>query len=255
MENDYIKNMTSFQFIEVLKNDVHEKKIAIKGQLNGRNAIIVLSRKSFSNDISELKQIIFNNETIVANKGCNEKEKHYELTLTNETNGVHATIKHPVTKKDFAQYQIPECWFIEESPELYGNVTLPYIKKIVPIQKLDWVYRILNGESEQEQTLYIDNDQSTGYVLVKDSKWQNEEISKMHFLAFTKQKLMTIRDLNETHLPLLKKIKKEGTEIITKKYPNVSAEELRIYFQYLPSVYHLHVHFIIDTAESAGTFI
>ncbi|CAG5094962.1 Similar to DCPS: m7GpppX diphosphatase (Bos taurus) [Cotesia congregata] len=255
MENDSIKNMTSFQLHKVLENDVHQKKIAIKGRLNGRNAIIVLSRKSFSDDISELKEIIFNKETIITNKGYNENERHYELTLTNETNGVHATVKRPVTTRDFAQYQIAECWFIEETPELYENITLPYMKNLVSKYNHDWVYRILNGESEQEQTLHIDKDESTGYVLVKDSKWRTEEISEMHILAFTKQKLMTIRELNETHLPLLKKIKKEGTEIITKKYPDVLAEKLRICFVYLPSTFHLHVHFITDTAEAAGIFI
>ncbi|KAG8034405.1 hypothetical protein G9C98_007481, partial [Cotesia typhae] len=192
---------------------------------------------------------------IVTNKGCNENERHYEFTLTNETNSVNATIKCPVIAKDFAQYRIPEYWFIEETPELYENVTLPYMKNLVSIQNIDWVYRILNGESEQEQTLHIDKDESTGYVLVKDSKWQSEEISEMHILAFTKQKLMTIRELNETHLPLLKKIKKEGTEIITKKYSDVSAEKLRIFFVYLPSTFHLHVHFITDTAEAAETLL
>ncbi|CAD6242797.1 GSCOCG00009581001-RA-CDS [Cotesia congregata] len=255
MENDSIKNMTSFQLHKVLENDVHQKKIAIKGRLNGRNAIIVLSRKSFSDDISELKEIIFNKETIITNKGYNENERHYELTLTNETNGVHATVKRPVTTRDFAQYQIAECWFIEETPELYENITLPYMKNLVSKYNHDWVYRILNGESEQEQTLHIDKDESTGYVLVKDSKWRTEEISEMHILAFTKQKLMTIRELNETHLPLLKKIKKEGTEIITKKYPDVLAEKLRICFVYLPSTFHLHVHFITDTAEAAETLL
>ncbi|KAH0547292.1 m7GpppX diphosphatase-like [Cotesia glomerata] len=255
MENAYKQIKGNLSIIEVLKNDTHQKKIAIKGKFNRKNAIIVLSRKSFSSDILELKQKIFNEETIFELKDSNDKECHFEVTLTNETNDIDATIKCPAEDKEFKEFKLAEYWFIEETPELYKNVTLPFInEKILPKDNLKWVYDLLSGKKEQERTLHIDKDESTGYVLVKDSKWRSKEISEMHYVAFTQQKLMTIRDLNETHLPLLKKIKKEGTEIITKKYP-VLAANLRIYFLYLPRFYHLHVHFITNTADDAITML
>ena len=54
--------------------------------------------------------------------------------------------------------------------------------------------------------------------------------------------LKSIRDLNHRHLPLLKKIWNDCTKAIEEKY-GVHKSQIRAYFHYQPSFYHLHVHF------------
>ena len=54
--------------------------------------------------------------------------------------------------------------------------------------------------------------------------------------------LKSIRDLNHRHIPLLKKIWTDCTKAIEEKY-GVHKSQIRAYFHYQPSFYHLHVHF------------
>ncbi|KAJ7380952.1 hypothetical protein OS493_004542 [Desmophyllum pertusum] len=56
------------------------------------------------------------------------------------------------------------------------------------------------------------------------------------------QGIKSLRDLDSSHLPLLKNILLKGQEVIKEKYGVVS-DQLRIYIHYQPSYYHFHVHF------------
>lgn len=89
--------------------------------------------------------------------------------------------------------------------------------------------------------------------MVKDLKW-NDELSLLYVIAITRQRIRSLRDLNEQHLPLLRNIKESGTKIISEKY-NIPAHKLRVFFHYQPSYYHLHVHFTTFNVENAGMCI
>lgn len=85
---------------------------------------------------------------------------------------------------------------------------------------------------------------------MKDLKW-DDELSTLYLIAITRKKIKSIRDLNESHLPLLKNIKEAGTKAIFDKY-GIPKTQLRIYFHYQPSYYHLHVHFTSFSVENSG---
>lgn len=117
---------------------------------------------------------------------------------------------------------------------------------------MQWVDNILNGTAEADRVIFNDPDEETGFVLVKDSKW-NDGLSILHLIALTRKPIMSIRDLNKDHLPLLRNIKEAGTKAIVEKY-NLPANQIRIFFHYQPSYYHLHVHFTSTTLENAGMY-
>mgnify|MGYP001248350773 CR=1 FL=1 len=66
--------------------------------------------------------------------------------------------------------------------------------------------------------------------------------NSIFFLIVHNRKLKSLRDLNSRHLPLLKKLLKDGCQAIGQKY-NLPRTQLRVYVHYQPSYYHLHVHF------------
>lgn len=76
----------------------------------------------------------------------------------------------------------------------------------------------------------------------------------MRFIALPSQKFLTIRHLNQSHLPLLKGIKKNCKKLIEENY-KVPVDKLRVYLNYLPSFYYLHVFFTHFSAVRAGIFI
>ena len=59
----------------------------------------------------------------------------------------------------------------------------------------------------------------------------------------TDKSLRTIRSLDFSHLPLLEHMKKVTLDAIREKY-GLKEEDIKMYFHYEPSTYHLHIHFV-----------
>jgi len=116
-----------------------------------------------------------------------------------------------------------------------------------------WITNILEHKAEQESVIYEDPDKDTGFVLVTDFKW-NKQSDALKLLALPFQKISSLRELNGSHLPLLKNIRDAGTEAISKKF-NIPVSRLRIYLHYRPSYYYLHVHFCHLMFDAPGKLI
>lgn len=111
---------------------------------------------------------------------------------------------------------------------------------------------ILEHKAEQENIVYEDTDKDIGFILVTDLKW-DKQLDTLKLLALPFQKIRSLRELNASHLPLLRNIRDAGTAAISKKF-NVPASQLRIYFHYQPSYYYLHVHFCYLMYEAPGKY-
>lgn len=80
-------------------------------------------------------------------------------------------------------------------------------------------------------------------------------------MIFNRRDLSSIRDLNETHIPFLQKIRRSAIQATTATWPEVRADQLRIFFHCTrlmwisnvdhPSYYHLHFH-VIHTDFQGG---
>lgn len=115
-----------------------------------------------------------------------------------------------------------------------------------------WVYNILDHKSESERIVFEDPDPEIGFVLLPDLKWNGTTLDTLYLLAIThKRGIKSLRDLNESHLPLLLNIKEKGAKAIESKY-GLPSSQLRVYLHYQPSFYHLHVHFTYLRHEAPG---
>jgi len=87
-------------------------------------------------------------------------------------------------------------------------------------------------------------------------KWDGKTISSLYLCAILhRHDLGSIRDLNESHIPLLQNIQRKAIEATTGKWPEVRPDQLRMYFHCKhpalsrliidhPSYYHLHIHIV-----------
>lgn len=151
------------------------------------------------------------------------------------------TVIYPATEKHILKYSVQNIFIVQESPELHNSVVKPHI--IGEQFTLDWVYNILEYKQEQERILFDDTCARNGFVLLPDLKWDGKTKETLYCLAIARQRdISSLRDLNETHLDLLKNIRDKGILAIKEKF-QVDRSQLRIYLHYLPSFYHIHVHF------------
>jgi len=107
-------------------------------------------------------------------------------------------------------------------------------------EKDRWIYNIIDGLAEQDKILFKDEK----IIVIPTYLWDSINIEKMHILCIpTNLSLRTIRDLTSEDIPLLEHMKKISLEQIEKIY-RLKEENLKIFFHYDPSTYHLHIHFI-----------
>lgn len=165
----------------------------------------------------------------------NDRFTKYEITAT--LDGSMYKIDEPTDgekKDDFASYTRTL------NKETYDE----YLKKkrVIPAKNTTWIYNIVDGKSEQERILYKEDD----FVVIPTYTW-NGDHDKLHVLGIVRDKdIMTIRDLNSSHVKLLQRIQRAGLDTIKKHY-NVESNMIRVYLHYPPSTWLLHVHFEIIT--------
>lgn len=110
-------------------------------------------------------------------------------------------------------------------------------------EKDQWIYNVINNTAEQEKVVYRD----PAVVVIPSYIWDSKDVKKLHILCIpTDINIRTIRDLSFIHVPLLEHMKYVTLAKIDELY-GLKEENLRIFFHYDPSTYHLHAHFIALT--------
>ncbi|XP_012173188.1 m7GpppX diphosphatase [Bombus terrestris] len=243
---------STFNIKKVLQNNCTRKQICIEGAFKGYegSAVILLEKQNFSDDEAALKEL-FNKDTVLHKLYNNNIYGNYECYPLKKYNGINATIIHPATAKHIEKFRRKDLHIIDETYELYQKITLPYIES--SSFSIEWVYNILEHKAEQDKIVYEDKDEKTGFIIVNDLKWDGQT-NTLKCIALPFQKIQCIRELNASHLPLLKNIKEAGTAAIAEKF-NVPASQLRVYLHYQPSYYYLHVHFAYLMFEAPGIYV
>ncbi|KAL4707522.1 hypothetical protein ACJJTC_000274 [Scirpophaga incertulas] len=246
-------NLKDFIPEKILNNNSSRKTVCIQGKFNGKNgvALILLEKNAFKQeDLNESGY--FSKETKLITYFQNDIYGNYECYPKPSLNGVKTSIIYPATEKHITKLTLQEVHLISETPELYKTLTLPHLEK--EQFDLQWVYNILEGKSEQDRVVYDNKSEKEGFVLVPDLKWDGVTKETLYLLAIVrKHGIKSLRDLDASHLPLLKTIQKEGKEAIFNKY-KVTGSQLRVYLHYQPSFYHLHVHFTYLRHEAPGIY-
>ncbi|RHZ79401.1 hypothetical protein Glove_146g46 [Diversispora epigaea] len=247
-QNELSRTLTSeelkeFKFVRLLNEEPRTKTATILGTLYSQNdSIIVIEKLHFSNDEYEIltkerisqwipdeKNDIYHWFNGLLNK--NEKWPDFKIILI-----------YPATEMHIEKYSYQPRHLVRETPEIYEKVVKPYIESI-PKSRIQWVYNILSKKSESEKILLEVEGEEKGFLLFPDMKWDKKTIESLYLQALVyRNDIRSLRDLNGSHLPLLKNLRQQIHEFVPQKYPNVGADELRLFVHYQPSYYHFHVH-------------
>ncbi|XP_069904394.1 m7GpppX diphosphatase isoform X1 [Oryctolagus cuniculus] len=137
----------------------------------------------------------------------------YHLFPPRQLSDIKTTVVYPATEKHLQKYLRQDLHLVRETGDDYKNVTLPYL---------------------ESQSLSI-------------------QLDDLYLIAICHRRgIKSLRDLTPEHLPLLRNILHEGQAAILQRY-QVKGDRLRVYLHYLPSYYHLHVHFTALGFEAPGS--
>lgn len=235
-----IDALAEFEPRETLRYDTLSRSTVLLGSIRDSPAIVCISRTQLPDfsgglDLQSTKLLEKNDiySWYLATLYC-DVEKSPDIKID---------VICPATDIHIAKYREYPKRLVNETPEIYNNVVRPYIETMKG-DRLNWIRAIFYEGAEAARILFIDDNPETGYVIAPNSKWDCKNLDSLYLLAIVKRDdLASIRDLTAEHIPFLLSIKKKAEEICREKY-NMAADEIKIYFHYQPSYYHLHLHIV-----------
>ncbi|XP_014668403.1 PREDICTED: m7GpppX diphosphatase-like [Priapulus caudatus] len=240
VENNEFTSFKNLNVVRILQDKPESKAAFIHGRFEGRDedAVVIVEKTPFS---AETIQQVLSSDTTLTTHHINDIYGTYSGYPKPELNDIKATIIFPATEKHIIKYTDQPIHAINETGDDYKIVTLPYLKK--QDFHIQWVYNILEKKAETERVLFEDPDPKIGFVLLPDMKWDKKHMENMYMLAICHRRdVLSLRDLTEEHLPMLRNILSKGLNAIKEAY-GVNEDQVKIYLHYQPSYYHLHVHF------------
>ncbi|GIY90911.1 m7GpppX diphosphatase [Caerostris darwini] len=250
-----LNSLGGFQLSEILSENSSSKSVFLEGTFDkvSHKAVILLEKLPIPKDAAKVEKLLNNADLALNLKSNSIAEPNavdYAFYPAVCQGDIKATVIYPATSKHAEKYKYQPSFIVHETPGIYKSIVLPHLES----QKfsLQWVYNILEHKSETERIIFEDPDPDVGFVLLPDLKWDESEKNSVYFIAICHAKnIKSLRDLDESHLPLLRNIKIKSLDAIYEKY-NVAPQKLRVYFHYQPSYYHLHVHFTSVNREIPG---
>eukprot|EP00241_Pyramimonas_parkeae_P007060 CAMPEP_0114231588 /NCGR_PEP_ID=MMETSP0058-20121206/4130_1 /TAXON_ID=36894 /ORGANISM="Pyramimonas parkeae, CCMP726" /LENGTH=311 /DNA_ID=CAMNT_0001342959 /DNA_START=24 /DNA_END=959 /DNA_ORIENTATION=+ len=251
-ECEKIESLDGFCIIRVLSEDTLTKRVSVLGRFEGREgeAVVTAQRRHIAR---ETLPRMLSKETKTTLHFHNDIYTKYDADVPNDLSQVSIDLIYPATQKHIDKATDQKFVMVSETAELYKTVTLPYINNL-PQASIQWVYNILEKKAELERLIFEDSDPDIGFMMHPDLKWDQQDLESLYCLVICNRRdVKSIRDLNDSHLPLLLNIRDKGMEMIQTKY-GVQAHYLRVFVHYQPSYYHFHVHFV-HTAYVGGNGI
>ena len=245
--------ITRFKFEKLLNQDQGGRRVVLQGHISGQPALLLAERGAFDSDkyyLSSLPRLLAH----VNNLGENDVYRWYlanslpDNSLDQPTPpDLKINLIYPCTDNHIQKYRFQQIRSVTETPEIYRKYMRPYMSKCREEGRLNWVFNIIEGRSEQENVLYRseETDMNNNYLLIPDLNWDRKTIASLRLLALVQRRdIWSVRDLKKKDVPWLRKLRSTLNVSVSKLYEGVEDDMLKFYVHYQPTYYHLHVHIV-----------
>lgn len=255
--------LTRFQLEKLLNTDSGGRRIILQGTIDEKPALLLAERGAFSTDDEYLKafpQLLAN----IQNLGDNDIYRWF-LANSKTDDAVHhkpapADLKinliYPSTDKHIRKYRFQQTRVVTETPEIYARYVRAYMQLCREEGRLNWVFNILEGRTEQENVLFRSAaaDPKDDYLLLPDLNWDRQTLGALHLLALVARRdVWSVRDLTVADVPWLRALRATLTARVAALYPGVDADMLKFYVHYQPTYYHFHIHIVHVNLDAGAT--
>lgn len=181
--------------------------------------------------------------------------------VTTQPPDLKINLIYPCTDKHIAKYSSQGVRIVNETPEIYRDHIRPYMQKNRDEGRLNWVFNIIEGRTEQEDVIFrkhsnnnASQDDDQGFLVLPDLNWDRKTISSLHLLGLVDRKdIWSVRDLRRKHIPWLKDMRQKLVDATTQLYPQIEEDQLKLYVHYQPTYYHFHIHVVHVMLEAGAT--
>lgn len=167
---------------------------------------------------------------------------------------------------------------VTETPEVYRDHVRPYMQRKREEGRLNWVWNIIEGRTEQEDVILRDHggqgEDGEGFLMLPDLNWDRKTMSSLHLLALVERRdIWSLRDLKKSHVVWLKHMREKVLKATVKLYPELDEDMLKLYVHCKswtclsmsvtrrllkdlpdqPTYYHFHIHIVNVMLEAGAT--
>ncbi|KAJ5256636.1 hypothetical protein N7478_012740 [Penicillium angulare] len=256
--------VSKFQVKRLLKQDQNGRRIAILGTIDDQQAIFTAERAPFATESLEVIQAFHAALTKINNLGDNDVYRWYLASSDGDSRRTHPELQHdlklnliwPCTEKHIKKYSDQQLRMVTETPEIYKNQVRTYMQRNREEGRLDWIFNILEGRTEQEDVLLRDtaHGPENAFLMLPDLNWDRKTMSSLHLLVLVcRRDIWSLRDLHKGHLPWLKYLRQRVLEATVSMYPDLDQDQLKLYVHYQPTYYHFHIHVVNVMLEAGAT--
>jgi m7GpppX diphosphatase len=268
--------LTRFKLDKLLNTDTGGRRIVLHGTIDDKPALLLAERGAFSTDpqyLASFAQLL----TRIQNLGDNDIYRWYlanskipssegqdeeEERKGSQTSGaapppdLKINLIYPCTDKHIRKYSFQQSRVVRETPQIYSRYVRPYMQLCREEGRLNWIFNILDGRTEQENVLFrsAESDPNNDYLLLPDLNWDRSTLSSLHLLALVQRRdIWSVRDLKKSLAPWLRRLHSTLTNKVTELYPGVEGDMLKFYIHYQPTYYHFHIHIVHVNLDAGAT--
>jgi len=141
---------------------------------------------------------------------------------------------YPCTEQHVKKYSPQRVRMVTETPEVYRDHVRPYMQRKREEGRLNWVWNIIEGRTEQEDVILRDHggrgEDGEGFLMLPDLNWDRKTMSSLHLLALVERgDIWSLRDLKKSHVVWLKHMRGKVLKATVKLYPGLDEDMLKLY--------------------------
>ena len=232
----------------------------------------MIERAPFANDESHVSSLaqslaqiknLGNNDIyfwFMANSSGGAASPSFSSSGQQQPPDLKVNLIYPSTAKHIKKYSQQALRTVLETPDIYAKHVRPYMESQRAEGRLDWMYNILEGRTEQEDVFFrsppssSDSSANEGFLILPDLNWDRKTLMNLHVLALVERRdIWSLRDLTYSHIPWLKSMRASILEATHNLYPSIEPDQLKLYVHYQPTYYHFHVHVVHVMFEAGAT--
>jgi len=263
-----------FRLERVLNQDQAGRRIVLYGTIDSKPGLLILERAPFSADEAYLSTVPTTLRSLT-NLGANDIYYWYmacsgSAPRTDSGNATTANkeelrnwddlkinLIYPCTEQHIKKYSKQGVRVVTETAQIYRDQIRPYMQSKREAGRLNWVWNIVDGKTEVEDVIYRTpkgEDVENGFLLLFDLNWDRKTMEGLHLLGLAERRdIWSLRDLKKKHIRWLRDMKAKFVEATIKSYPQLEADQLKLYVHYQPTYYHFHVHIVHVALEAGAT--
>ena len=214
--------------------DQADRRITLLGTINSQSALLILERAALPSS-PETIAALHSTLTNVNNLGANDIYAWYLANIQPSISAPDLKINliYPCTAAHIKKYSPQITRVVTETPHIYRNYIRPYMQRKLEEGRLNWVYNIIEGRTEQEdiilrQSTELGKDRE-GFLLLPDMNWDRKTMGSLRILGLVERRdLWSLRDLQREDVAWLKRMMEEMEESVEKIY-GVERDMLKLY--------------------------